>query len=307
VKVLDFGIAAMTGHRENIGWIIGTPAYAPPERLRQAPPDPSADVFGLAAILCEMATGEQPFPIHSWEEAARYRHGQPTLPPSVREPALSAIRAALDPSPPRRPTAAALGRALEQAPSPTLIAPAGSVSAAARVPQRTQVYQPVDEPAAVRKGVSPGLIAGAAVAVLAVVIGAIFILGGMFAPEKDPSAGALPSNGPVAGPSATPSPTAAAESVAVLLQRLETAVDAGIAAGHVRERDKARDLRDRVQDLKRVALSQKGNRAKELGNEIRDFQEKLAELANEGDITPQLRADLDAILVQLAAAVSSAR
>src|SRR5688572_3148850 len=65
VKVLDFGIAAMTGHRENTGWIIGTPAYAPPERLRQAPPDPSADVFGLGAIVCEMVTGRQPFPVHS--------------------------------------------------------------------------------------------------------------------------------------------------------------------------------------------------------------------------------------------------
>jgi len=306
VKVLDFGIAAMTGHRENTGWIIGTPAYAPPERLRQAPPDPSADVFGLGAILCEMATGEQPFPIHSWEEAARYRHGQPALPPSVREPALSAIRAALDPSPTRRPSAAALARALEQAPSPTLIASAGTVSGAASVPQYTQVYQPAEEPAPARKGMSPGLIAGAAVAVLAIVIGAIFILGSVFAPEKDPSAGALTSNGPVGGPGATPSATAATDSVPVLLQQLEMAVNAGIAGGQVQP-GKERDLRNRVQDLKRVALSQKGNRGKELASEIRDFQEKLADLAKERDITPELRANLDAILVQLAAAAASAR
>jgi len=306
VKVLDFGIAAMTGHRENTGWIVGTPAYAPPERLRQAPPDPSADVFGLGAIACEMVTGRQPFPIHSWEEAVRYRHVPPALPPVVPPQAAAAIQAALDPTPQRRPTAAALGRAVEGGPPSTLMTPAGSVagpiSAAASVPapSHTQIYEPAP---AVRKGTSPWLIAGIAVAVLAVVLGAIFILGGVFAPAtKNPST--LPSGGQAAPP---PSATAMSDSVPALLQELNGALETGIASGQVDE-DRARELRKRFEDLQRVAQpSQKNNRGGQFANEIREFRSKLNSLAEDEDITPELRNSLDAILARLAAAHAATR
>lgn len=307
VKVLDFGIAAMTGHRENTGWIIGTPAYAPPERLRQAPPDPSADVFGLGAIVCEMVTGRQPFPIHSWEEAARHRHAPPALPPLVPPTAVTAIQAALDPTPSRRPTAAALGRAVERAaeggPSPTLLTPAGTVAAAASVPapHHTQVYEPA---APVRKGTSPWIIAGVAVALLAVALGAIFILGGILAPTaRNPSA--LPPS-PGGNPAAASSAAAVADTVPALLQELNMTVEAGIGAGQVSE-DKARELRSRVKDLQRVAQSQKANRGNQFANEIHDFRSKLDDLADDEDITPELRTSLDGILVRLAAANASAR
>jgi len=303
VKVLDFGIAAMTGHRENTGWIIGTPAYAPPERLQQAPPDPSADVFGLAAIVCEMVTGRQPFPIHTWEEAARYRHTPPSLPATVPPTAAAAIQAALDPAPSRRPTVAALGRALEGGPPPTLMAPAGSISgpisgaASVPTPHHTQIYEPAPP---VRKGTSPWLIAGVAVAVLAVVLGAIFILGGIFAPTtKDPSA--LPS-----GAAAPPSGTAIADTVPELLQQLNVAVEQGILGGQVDE-DRARDLRNRVKELQRVAQSQKNKNSNQFANEIRDFRSRLANLAEDEEISPELRANLDGILVRLAAAHAATR
>jgi eukaryotic-like serine/threonine-protein kinase len=45
------------------GWILGTPAYMPPEQANgdSARLDRRADVFGLGAILCEILTGEPPY------------------------------------------------------------------------------------------------------------------------------------------------------------------------------------------------------------------------------------------------------
>jgi serine/threonine-protein kinase len=296
----------MTGHRENTGWIIGTPAYAPPERLRQAPPDPSADVFALGAVVCEMITGRQPFPIHSWEEAARYRHIAPSLPPVVPPQAATAIQAALDPTAQRRPTAAALGRAIEGGPPPTLSTPAGSVagpiSAMASVPPpqtHTQIYEPAPR---IRKGASPWLIAGAAVAVLAVALGAIFILGGVFAPKtQNPTA--LPSGG-AAGP--PPSATVVSDTVPALLQELNAAVEAGITSGQI-DKGRADFLRNRVEDLQRAAQSQKNKGGNQFANEIRDFRKRLGDMAKDKDITPELRTSLDGILVRLAAAHAASR
>lgn len=304
VKVLDFGIAAMSGHRENTGWIIGTPAYAPPERLHQAPPDPAADVFSLGVILCEMVTGRQPFPSHTWEEVARSRYTPPTLPPAIPEPAASAIRNALDSSPQRRPTASALARTLEGGPAPTLMTPAGSVSAAASVPppRNTQAYREPQKP--LSKGLSPALVAGVAVAVLAVVIGAIFIVSSFFTAEKDPIAGGTPTGGTVTTPGGTvTSPTPAAASVQVLLQQFGNEVETGIANGQVRK-EKVKDLRNQVTSLNRAARTKSGSG---LPNEIDDVQGELEDLADNGEIAPQLHNTLNAILVQLSTAVGSTR
>jgi hypothetical protein len=445
VKVLDFGIAAMSGHRENTDWIIGTPAYAPPERLRQAPPDPAADVFGLGATMCEMVTGRQPFPIHSWDDATRCGYAPPALPPSVPPQAAAVILAAVDPAPQKRPTVAAMSRSFSLEtprppsgppasagaptlltptgaitgsppgaaigfppgtatgspngtvpsfsagaaagfpngtvpgssagagftngtvpgssagaaagspigapagtgagfpagavagspaapftgaltgssaappggpPSRTLLTPTGAAAGSAAVPQRaqTQIYQP---PARVRKGTSPWLIAGVAVAVLAVVLGAVFILGGILTPrDKKPSAlpAAVPSDKPAATattapsptPPATPTPAPTAGTIPQLLQELDNAVEAGIADRQV-DPGRARDLRDRVRELQRAAQSQRGNRrGGQLDNEIRDFRQKLTAYAKDAEITQQLHAGLDAILVRMTEANTSA-
>ena len=51
--VVDFGIAALTrgdipSRRQGVFW---SPGFSPPERLRNAPPDTTQDVFGLGAVL----------------------------------------------------------------------------------------------------------------------------------------------------------------------------------------------------------------------------------------------------------------
>ena len=74
VKVLDFGVAILR-EREHamqsmlsggsletvIAGVAGTPAYMSPEQIDGRPLDARSDLFSLGVLLCEMATGTNPF------------------------------------------------------------------------------------------------------------------------------------------------------------------------------------------------------------------------------------------------------
>jgi len=66
VKVLDFGIAQLCDHDEvkltKTGVSIGTPAYMAPEQLDGGPCDARVDIYGLAAVIYELLTGQRPHP-----------------------------------------------------------------------------------------------------------------------------------------------------------------------------------------------------------------------------------------------------
>ena len=57
---------------------MGTPAYMPPEQARGEVNqlDERADVFALGAILCEMLTGEAPYPGDAAESLDDAREGR---------------------------------------------------------------------------------------------------------------------------------------------------------------------------------------------------------------------------------------
>lgn len=91
-QVVDWGLACSV---DSPGAAVGTPAYMSPEQRRAVPPSPSADVWSLGMILCELLCGKpDPSALH-----------QPGLPSELVAIALHAL--ANDPHD-RYPNAAAL-------------------------------------------------------------------------------------------------------------------------------------------------------------------------------------------------------
>lgn len=91
VKLLDFGFAALLGEGASppdrsltpARTLVGTPAYAAPERLRgDDRRDPRTDLYGLGVVLFEMLAGVRPFDASSFSELARKVQNDPA--PALR-------------------------------------------------------------------------------------------------------------------------------------------------------------------------------------------------------------------------------
>jgi len=65
IKVTDFGIARIegtSGHQmTQMGEILGTPIYMPPEQVAGQPVDGRSDIYALGVVLYELTTGQRPF------------------------------------------------------------------------------------------------------------------------------------------------------------------------------------------------------------------------------------------------------
>jgi eukaryotic-like serine/threonine-protein kinase len=70
VKILDFGLARWMPHASELGLTVtaaethehmGTLAYMAPEQFRGASADIRSDIWGVGAVIYEMATGKRPF------------------------------------------------------------------------------------------------------------------------------------------------------------------------------------------------------------------------------------------------------
>jgi len=95
VKLCDFGFAALVQPSVRIDGgksltpartLVGTPAYAAPERLRgDETRDPRLDVYSIGVVLFEMLAGRRPFDAPSFRELARKVRDEPP-------PSLSSIR-----------------------------------------------------------------------------------------------------------------------------------------------------------------------------------------------------------------------
>ena len=113
VKVLDFGLARARGNvaitnYDRPQW-IGTPQYMSPEQIRgEAEPGERADVWGMAAVLYEVATGRPAFSgaIDQLIKEIGNRRPVPVrvLRADAPEEFADAVESALSPSPDRRIT-----------------------------------------------------------------------------------------------------------------------------------------------------------------------------------------------------------
>jgi eukaryotic-like serine/threonine-protein kinase len=335
-KVLDFGIAAWAGAKGNAdgGRLVGTPAYAAPERLRPDPPTPASDVYALGALLYEALTGRQPMAAVDWQQAAdAHRAGTPPAPPDA--PGLPRqIRrlcmACLAPDPAQRPTAEALARDLAIAAghrpvaadavaptmaadrSPTLVASpaaAGYAMGAARLPHPRTVIDPGISPAVPEPKRLPRLLLGLVVAAVLVATVAAIAVANMISsggskqaspPLTSPSSdAAAPSPTPSTGKSTT---TTTATSPQAIIDQLNATIDSALAGGKI-DGDTADSLRDKVKDVAE-SLNGGGDHGKKhkVGEKVQELLQRINELLNDGKIDQETADQLNAIIQPLTGA-----
>jgi serine/threonine-protein kinase len=310
-KVLDFGIAALTGRRPDAdgNLLAGTPAYAAPERLHEGQADPAADVYSLGALVYVCLTGHPPRRIDRWRDAAA-AHAAPVPPLQVAGlPAavVAVIDRCLSPDPARRPSSTRLARALAaatgqptRADDPTTVIPAHGVAA---VPHPTMV-EPLPSQAHVVPGpAGPGPGRLRLIAVIGTVAAAglvVLLIAAGLADQQAPGTATPPHRGPTPSPAEVPATSAAPPPTdpAGVLAALQSSIEAGAAAGDI-DAGAAQELRNTLRDLnKRRGRGKSGQVAKNAN----DMLDKIDNLTQDGHISAQRAGRLRALLQPLASA-----
>ena len=122
-QLSDFGIARIVGSRETAAnLLVGSPSYTAPELFEGRAASVAADVYGLAATVFTLLSGEPPFVFRSGENPIAFVRRVMAGPiPDLRAKAVpdqvaSALEVGLNTDPARRPSsAAALGQILRAA------------------------------------------------------------------------------------------------------------------------------------------------------------------------------------------------
>ncbi|MFP5318426.1 MAG: PASTA domain-containing protein [Acidimicrobiia bacterium] len=115
LRIADFGLAralAEAAWTEPSGAVLGTARYAAPEQVRGVPLDGKADVYALAVVLVEAATGRVPFAADTTVGTILSRLERPMDVPEMLGPMVPILSRAGQPDPTTRPDAMALGAAL---------------------------------------------------------------------------------------------------------------------------------------------------------------------------------------------------
>ena len=92
VKVTDFGIARSLGQSSltDVGTILGTAAYLPPEQARGEAATPGSDLYSLGILLYQMLTGRPPFDGDTPVAVALRHLDEPVPAPSASAPGIPA-------------------------------------------------------------------------------------------------------------------------------------------------------------------------------------------------------------------------
>jgi serine/threonine-protein kinase/serine/threonine-protein kinase PknK len=122
-QLCDFGIARIAGGRESAANnLVGSPSYTAPELFEGREPSAAADVYGLAATVFTLLSGNPPFPYKQGENAIAFARRVLAGPiPDLRAQGIdgvvcSALESGLNTDPMQRPgTAAQFGEALREA------------------------------------------------------------------------------------------------------------------------------------------------------------------------------------------------
>ncbi|HET9481122.1 MAG TPA: serine/threonine-protein kinase [Candidatus Polarisedimenticolia bacterium] len=143
VRIMDFGLAALTGGVQGDEARAGTPEYMAPEQLAGGLVTARTDIYALGLVLYEIFTGRQPYRADSLPGLLRARReSTPASPTSIiagLDPAVErVIMRSLETEPSRRPASAmavaaalpggdplAAALAAGETPSPEMVAAAG--------------------------------------------------------------------------------------------------------------------------------------------------------------------------------------
>jgi len=109
LKLIDFGLAAESGHQEKE--FAGSVHYAAPEQMFGRPVTASADLYAVGAVLYEMLSGRMPYDAPTPTEIGRMKRDTRPAPLAKVAPWIPAgvarlILRALDPDPEHRPASA---------------------------------------------------------------------------------------------------------------------------------------------------------------------------------------------------------
>lgn len=207
--VADFGIAALSHATDGVtASILFTPGFASPESLRGEPPAAEGDVYSLGATLYALVTGQIPFAQEATEKtgyAVAIRALSEDLPDTrasgVPEDIAQVIERATSRNSAERPTMNDIALMLRgghvKAPSqpPSQLRPSAAHTTRDPGPATTHMPRPVPHQAAPpprpqpvvstpqRKSIWP--VAATAVAVLALIVGAVWILSATLSDTDD--------------------------------------------------------------------------------------------------------------------------
>lgn len=214
----DFGIARVLGSDLTGSAIIGTPAYMSPEQANGQPLDGRSDIYSLGVVLFELLTGRGPFEAET-PMALLFKHISEPLPPvrSLREGVPTTIEAVIAKATAKNPSdryasAGELARAYSEALQNQMVdtyIPAGEdmptimpdtsgqpltgkskvsqQATKASAPTESSDKHPVVRPADVQvaqKRSSLPIIIGAIVVIAVALVGVIFVLPGVIAPQN---------------------------------------------------------------------------------------------------------------------------